>query len=310
MEKNVDEPKSRKQRARSERQLPIEPWSVLSFPGCYLSHLSRSTLVAVSFFSLLVITRSVATAGQNDYLPKSGQPGKDVVWVPSPAAMVEKLLNMAQVTPQDYVIDLGSGDGRSVIAAAKRGARAHGIEYDAGLVAVSKREAAKSGLSDKATFQQGDVFASDFSKATVIFLFLTPEMNIRLRPRLLDLKAGTRIVGNTFGIGDWNADETSMITENCERFCTARLWIVPARVAGTWGIGERKMLLKQNYQTFSGVLKDVNGAIPIAGRLRGENIFFGGGKTRYTGRVAGHVIEGIERTAGKDRPFKAAWIAN
>jgi len=224
--------------------------------------------------------------------------------------MVDRLLNMAQVTSQDYVIDLGSGDGRSVIAAAKRGARAHGIEYDAGLVAASKREAAKSGLSDKATFQQGDVFASDFSKATVIFLFLTPEMNIRLRPRLLELKAGTRIVANTFGIGDWNADETSMIADNCERFCTARLWIVPARIAGSWEIGERKMLLKQNYQTFSGALKDINGAIPIAGRLRGENIFFGGGKARFTGRVAGHVIEGIERTAGKDRPFKAAWVGN
>jgi hypothetical protein len=274
-----------------------------------IDSLRHQRFIALSFLSLLVITRSVAAAGQSEYLPKSGQPGKDVVWVPSPAAMIEKLLNMAQVTPQDYVIDLGSGDGRSVIAAAKRGARAHGIEYDAGLVAVSKREAAKSGLSE-ATFQQGDVFASDFSKATVIFLFLTPEMNIRLRPRLLDLKAGPRIVANTFGIGDWNADETSMITENCERFCTARLWIVPARVAGTWGIGERKMLLKQNYQTFSGVLKDVNGAIPIAGRLRGGNVFFGGGKTQFTGRVAGHVIDGIERTAGKDRPFKAAWIGN
>lgn len=270
--------------------------------------LRHRRFIALSFLSLLVISRSVAPAGEDQ--PKSGQLGKDVVWVPSPTAMVEKLLDMAQVTRQDYVIDLGSGDGRSVIAAAKRGARAHGIEYDAGLVAASKREAAKSGLSDKATFQQGDVFASDFSKATVIFLFLTPEMNIRLRPRLLDLKPGTRIVANTFGIGDWNADETSMIADNCERFCTARLWIVPARIAGTWEIGERKMLLKQNYQTFSGVLKDINGAIPIAGRLRGENIFFGGGKTRFTGRAAGHVIEGIERTAGKDHPFKAAWIGN
>jgi methyltransferase family protein len=264
--------------------------------------------IALSFLSLLVISRSVALASEDQ--PKSGQLGKDVVWVPSPTVMVEKLLNMAQVTRQDYVIDLGSGDGRSVIAAAKRGARAHGIEYDAGLVAVSKREAAKSGLSDKATFQQGDVFASDFSNATVIFLFLTPEMNIRLRPRLLDLKPGTRIVANTFGIGDWNADETSMIADNCERFCTARLWIVPARVAGTWQMGERKMSLKQNYQTFSGVLKAANGITPIAGRLRGERIFFGGSKTQFTGRVAGQVIDGIERTEGKDRPFKATRTGN
>jgi hypothetical protein len=253
---------------------------------------------------------SLAHAAQTDYQPKSGQPGKDVVWVATPAPMVEKLLDMARVTPQDYLFDLGSGDGRGVIGAAKRGARAHGIEYDAGLVELSKRDAAKNGVSDKATFTKGDVFESDFSKATVIFLFLTPEMNIRLRPKLLSLKPGTRIVANTFGIGDWNADETSVIPENCERWCTARLWIVPARVAGTWEMGERKMLLKQNYQTFSGVLKGANRAIPIAGRLRGENIFFGGGKTQFTGRVAGHAIDGIERTAGKDRQFKAARIGN
>ncbi len=173
--------------------------------------------------------------------------------------MVEKLLDMARVTPQDYVIDLGSGDGRSVIAAAKRGARAHGIEYDAGLVEVSKREAAKNGVSDKASFAQGDVFASDFSKATVIFLFLTPEMNIRLRPQLLNLKPGTRIVANTFGIGDWNADETSVIPENCERWCTARLWVVPAKVTGTWKMADEHMTLKQTYQTFSGALKAATG---------------------------------------------------
>jgi hypothetical protein len=221
--------------------------------------------------------------------------------------MVEKLLDMAGVTPQDYVIDLGSGDGRTVIAAAKRGARAHGIEYDAGLVEVSRRAAAKNGVSDKASFAQGDVFASDFSRATVIVLFLTPEMNIRLRPKLLNLKPGTRIVANTFGIGDWNADETSIIAENCERWCTARLWVVPAKVAGNWKMVDGELMLKQNYQTFSGALKGVNGAtISIAGRLRGENIFFSIGKTQFTGRVAGRVIEGIERTAGKDSPFRAS----
>ncbi|MGH7854575.1 MAG: class I SAM-dependent methyltransferase [Candidatus Binatia bacterium] len=259
--------------------------------------------------SLLVISHGVAPASQNDYQPKSGQRGKDVVWVPSPASMVEKLLDMAGVTPQDYVIDLGSGDGRSVIAAAKRGARAHGIEYDAGLVEVSKREAAKNGVSNKASFARGDVFESDFSKATVIVLFLTPEMNIRLRPKLLNLKPGTRIVANTFGIGDWNADETSIIPENCERWCTARLWVVPAKVSGTWKMAYGDLTLKQTYQTFSGALKGNNGSTTsIAGRLRGENIFFNIGKTQFTGRVAGNVIEGIERTAGKDTQFRATRI--
>ena len=224
--------------------------------------------------------------------------------------MVEKLLDMARLTPQDYVIDLGSGDGRTVIAAAKRGARAHGIEYDAGLVEVSKRAAAKSGLSDKATFAKADVFASDFSKATVIVLFLTPEMNIQLKPKLLGLKPGTRIVANTFGIGDWNADETSVIPGQCERWCTARLWIVPAKIAGTWKIADGELMLKQTHQTFSGTLKVADGTTSVAGRLRGDNIFFASGKTQFTGRVAGNVIDGIERTAGKDRHFKAARIGN
>ena len=271
----------------------------------------RQTLGALSLLSLLVISCCLAQAGQSDSQPKSGQPGKDVVWVPTPMSMVEKLLDMAGVTPQDYVIDLGSGDGRNVIAAAKRGARAHGIEYDAGLVEVSKREAAKNGLSDKATFAQADVFASDFSKATVILLFLTHEMNIRLRPKLLNLKPGTRIVANTFGIGDWNADETSVIPENCERLCTARLWVVPAKVTGTWKLADGELTLKQTYQTFSGALKASNGSTTsIAGRLRGENIFFSVGKTQFTGRVAGNVMEGFERTAGKDAQFRATRKGN
>jgi hypothetical protein len=265
--------------------------------------------LVVPLFWLLTVG-PVAFAGQGEHQPKSGQPGKDVVWVPSPAAMVEALLDLAQVTPQDYVIDLGSGDGRSVIAAAKRGARAHSIEYDAGLVEVSKRNAAKDGVSDRATFAKADVFASDFSKASVIVLFLTPEMNIRLRPKLLSLKPGTRIVANTFGIGDWNADKISAIPNNCERWCTARLWIVPAKVAGTWKVADGELMLKQTYQTFSGALKGTHGVTPIAGRLRGENIFFAGGKTRFTGRVAGNVIEGIARTAGRDTPFHASRIGS
>jgi hypothetical protein len=270
--------------------------------------LSCRRSVVVPLFWLIIIGPAFARAGQSEYLPKSGQAGKDVVWVPSPTAMVEKLLDMARVTPQDYVIDLGSGDGRSVIAAAKRGVRAHGIEYDADLVEVSKRAAAKNGLSHRATFAKADVFESDFSKATVIVLFLTPEMNIRLRSKLLSLKPGTRIVANTFGIGDWNADETSVISDNCERWCIARLWIVPAKVAGTWKMADGEWILKQTYQTFSGTRKGVHGATAVAGRLRGDDIFFANRKTQFTGRVAGNVIAGIARTAGKDTPFRASRI--
>lgn len=249
-------------------------------------------------------------AAQSEYTPKSGQPGKDIVWVPSPTAMVEKLLDMAAVTSQDYVVDLGSGDGRNVIAAAKRGARAHGIEYDADLVELSKRQAVKEGVGDKTTFEKADIFLADFSKATVIVLFLTPEMNIRLRPKLLDLKPGARIVANTFAIGDWNADQTSVVTADCERWCTARLWIVPAKVAGRWRLPQGELALKQTYQTFSGTMTGPRGATPVVGRLRGENIFFAAGKTRFTGRVAGDVIDGLARESGKDSEFRASRIGN
>ena len=183
--------------------------------------MSRQAFAIAVFFTVVNFAPLHAQTPHNEYTPKSGQPGKDIVWMPSPTVMVEKLLDMARVTRDDYVIDLGSGDGRNVIAAAKRGARAHGIEYDAELVEFSKRAAAKAGVADKATFEKADIFASDFSKATVIVLFLTPEMNIRLRPKLLALKPGARIVANTFAIGDWNADQSATAVDNCERWCTA-----------------------------------------------------------------------------------------
>jgi Methyltransferase domain len=270
----------------------------------------RSALLVIFLLLLPLVRAAPLSASESDYTPKSGQPGKDVVWVPSPMTMVEKLLDMAAVTTQDYVIDLGSGDGRTVIAAAKRGARAHGIEYDSALVDLSKRNAAKEGMSDKATFEKADVFVADFSKATVVTLFLTPEMNIRLRPRLLDLKPGTRIVANTFGIGDWNADRISTITGNCERWCIARLWIVPAKVGGKWQLPQGDLTIKQIYQTFSGTMAGRSGTVRVAGRLRGDEIFFAGGKTRFTGRVNGDVIEGFAREAGKDSEFRARRTGN
>jgi len=247
----------------------------------------------------------LSTPQAADYSPKSGQPGKDVVWVGNPDVMVQKMLDIAGVTASDYVFDLGSGAGRNVIAAAKRGARAHGIEYDADLVAFSKRAAAKERVSDKATFEQGDVFVADFTKATVVVLFLTPEMNIRLRPRLLNLKAGTRVVANTFAIGDWNPDQIHNVTENCERFCSARLWFVPARVNGTWQLPAGELVLQQTYQSFSGALKNGADKFPVSGRLRGEQITFHAGKTQYTARVDGDVMEGFARTAGVDDKFRA-----
>jgi SAM-dependent methyltransferase len=245
------------------------------------------------------------SAAQTDYQPKSGQPGKDVVWVGNPPAMVEAMLDLAVVTPSDYVVDLGSGDGRNVIAAAKRGARAHGIEYNEDLVAFSKRLAAKEGVGGKATFERGDVFVVDFSKATVVVLFLTPEMNIRLRPKLLSLKPGARVVANTFAIGDWNPDAVSNPVANCEKFCTARLWIVPARVAGRWKLPQGEMAVKQSYQSFSGSLDSGQDSLPVKGRVRGDQIHFSSGKTQFTARVEGNAMEGFARTDGVDSKFRA-----
>jgi precorrin-6B methylase 2 len=270
----------------------------------------RRKVLGLALFSLIANLSAERHASPEEYAPKSGQPGKDVVWVPNPSSMVEKLLDMAAVTPQDYVIDLGSGDGRNVIAAAKRGARAHGIEYDRDLVELSKRNAAKEGVGDKATFEKADIFESDFSKATVVVLFLTPEMNIRLRPKLLDLKPGTRIVANTFSIGDWNADQTSIATTGCERWCTARLWFVPAKVAGRWRSPRGELIFKQTYQTFAGTLNGLKGSVPVAGRLRGDSIFFAAGKARFTGRVNGDTIEGLARESGKDSEFRAKRTGN
>lgn len=265
-----------------------------------LSHIVQ-LLVFLSFGAA-----SEFAAAQGDYAPKSGQLGKDVVWVGNPEPMVQKMLDMAGVTTSDYVVDLGSGDGRNVIAAAKRGARAHGIEYNEDLVDYAKRQAAKAGVADKASFEHGDVFLADFSKATVVMLFLTPEMNRRLRPKLLNLKAGARVVANTFAIGDWNPDQIDTVESGCEKFCTARLWIVPARVAGIWSMPQGELTLRQAYQSFSGSLKSPDGnKTPVAGRLRGDQINFRAGKTQFTGRVDGETIDGFARTAGVDSKFRA-----
>ena len=183
----------------------------------------------------VVIALCLALAGgQNraladeSYRPKIGQAGKDVIWVPTPQKLVEVMLDMANVTPADFVIDLGSGDGNIVIAAAQRGARAHGIEYNPDLVEFARCAAAKAGVSDRATFEHADIFASDFSQATVVTLFLTPKLNMDLRPKILDLTPGTRVVSYNFGMGDWKPDLTRTLEGDTSGLNTAHLWIVPA----------------------------------------------------------------------------------
>ena len=226
-----------------------------------------------------------------DYQPSVGQEGKDVIWVPTPQALVDKMLDLAKVTPKDNVIDLGSGDGRTVITAAKRGAHALGIEYNPDMVELSKRNAAKEGVSDRASFVKADLFESDFSQAQVISMFLLSSINLKLRPKILDLKPGTRIVSNTFDMGDWKPDESATIP-NCNSWCTAHLWIVPAKAEGIWKLPQGELTLKQNFQMISGTLKNGNVVAPINGKLNGERISFTAGNASYTGRVNGDSMEG------------------
>src|ERR1043166_6253939 len=232
-------------------------------------------LLALSLIVSAAAVTAQAPSATAPFEPHVGQAGKDVVWVPTSQALVNKMLDMAKVTPQDYVIDLGSGDGRTVIAAAKRGARALGIEYNPEMVELSKRNAASAGVTDKATFTKAHLYESDFSKATVITMFLLPEINLKLRPKILDLKLCTRIVSNTFTMGDWAADETSSASEEgSEYYRTALLWIVPAKVEGTWKLAQGEVSLQQNFQMVSGTLKAGNKISPVTGKVRGNDITF------------------------------------
>ena len=249
--------------------------------------------------SLSLVATSGYSQAAKDYSPEVGQAGKDVVWVPTPDTLVETMLDMAKVTAKDYVIALGSGDGRTVITAAKRGATAHGIEYNPEMVELSKRNAAAAGVSEKATFAKADLFESDFSKADVITMFLLPSINLKLRPKILDLKPGTRIVSNSFDMAEWKPDQTHQV-QGCTSWCTAHLWIVPAKVGGTWKMGDAELNLKQTFQMISGTVKRGNVIAPITnGKMHGDHIVFTAGEAQYSGTLKGNTIEGTTKSGAK-----------
>jgi precorrin-6B methylase 2 len=238
-------------------------------------------------------------------------PGKDVVWVPTAQEVAQRMLELAKITPQDFVIDLGSGDGRLVIAAAKRGARALGVEYNPDLVTLSRQRAAEQGVADRAEFIQGDLFEADLSRATVITLFLMPQVNLKLRPKILDLKPGTRVVANTFGMGEWKEDQIFTVkdAQKCSLHCAALLWIVPAKVEGAWRSREGVVTFTQEFQMVSGSVKSDTDSRPIRdGRLTGDQISFSAGNAKYVGRVRGKTIEGKCLSEGRTTEWSAARI--
>ncbi|HKT78821.1 MAG TPA: class I SAM-dependent methyltransferase [Vicinamibacterales bacterium] len=242
------------------------------------------------------------TQTQAPFEPKVGQAGKDVIWVPTPQNLVDKMLDLAKLTPQDMLMDLGSGDGRTVITAAKRGARAVGIEYEPEMVALSQRNAAAAGVSDKASFRKADLFQTDLSQATVITMFLLPQINLDLRPKILDLKPGTRIVSNTFTMGEWEEDEKATVTGDCGSWCTALLWIVPAKVQGTWRLPQGELKLTQTFQKLTGTL----GTTPITdAKMMGDRITFTAGTQRYTGRVARNTMDGTVTAGSTSNQWRA-----
>jgi SAM-dependent methyltransferase len=229
------------------------------------------------------------------YAPRMGQQGKDVVWIPSPNETVQMMLDLARVTPNDFVIDLGSGDGRNVIAAAKRGARALGVEYNPDLVALSRNNAAAEGVADKAMFIHGDMFEADISKASVLVLFLIPDNLSKLASKFYNLKAGTRIVSNTYEIGGgWDPDDSERLPL-CASWCGAHLYIVPAKVAGTWRFPDAELTLEQSFQTVWGTYQTNGVSVPVNGLLRGEEIIFSVNAVEYSGRVTGDAMKGVAK---------------
>ncbi len=248
-----------------------------------------------------VLAAQVATT-QKPFEPKVGQAGKDVVWVPTPQATVDAMLDMATLTKNDFLVDLGSGDGITVITAARRGARAMGVEFNPDMVALAQKRAAEAGMSARATFVQGDFFKTDFSQANVLTMFLLPSLNEQLRPTILNMKPGTRVVTNTFRMGsgedEWLPEDEKRV-DPCETsWCTAILYVVPAKVNGAWKMGASTLTLTQKFQMLSGTMGT---AAITEGKMLGYDITFTVADTKYSGRVSedGRTIQGTNWSASR-----------
>ncbi len=247
------------------------------------------------------------------YEPQVGQAGKDVIWVPTPDEVVDRMLRMAQVTPNDYVIDLGAGNGKIAIAAAKNfGARSLGIEYNPDMAKHAQGNVEKAGVANRARVVQGDIFQSDFTQATVITMYLLPALNLKLRPQILNMKPGTRVVSHSFTMDDWEADEISSYDGR-----RAYFWLVPANVMGTWALdaGGTKLdvSLEQRFQKLEGQVSlaaQMQAGLRDA-RVAGFRIGFAyvdntGVRRDFTGTVSGNRMEGSFRA---DNGTEGRWSA-
>jgi SAM-dependent methyltransferase len=264
-------------------------------PGMCASSWRRRVFVPVIGVMLLASPRASAQTQPQPpqrYEPQVGQAGRDVVWVPTPEALVEKMLDMAKVTKDDLVMDLGSGDGRNIIAAAKRGARAIGVEYNPDMVRLSRQLADEAGVGARASFIEGDMFTADISKATVMALFLLPTNLEKLRDTFLALRPGTRMVLNTFAVPEWEPDAQETIGGDCVSWCTSLLYYVPAKVDGRWQTSRGELTLKQTYQMVTGTLTEGGRSTPVTGRLRGAEIELTVAGEPVKGTVTGDRLDG------------------
>ena len=275
-----------------------------------MNAISRRHLLAAA-----TLTPLVAWAQAQPYVPKVGQGGKDVIWAPTPDAMVDRMLLLAGLKPSDFVIDLGAGDGKIVIAAARAGARGLGIEYNAELVALAQQRAQAAGVAERARFEQADIFQSDFSRASIVTLYLLPGLNLRLRHRLLALTPGTRVVSHSFDMGDWRPDEVTNAGG-----ATAFMWLVPANFGGEWALrfpfaggAESRALLEidQRFQQIGGVavFRDFTASLrqPL---LAGDRVRFAltdaeGRLREFDGRIAGRELIGTVTQGDARVPFSA-----
>ncbi|MFN8955040.1 MAG: SAM-dependent methyltransferase [Burkholderiales bacterium] len=256
-------------------------------------------ILLTSWLNLACSSTAAPATGASAYEPVRGQAGKDVIWIPTPEGLIDKMLTAAKVSDQDKLFDLGAGDGIIAITAARKyGAQAVGIEYNPDMAQFARRKVAEAGMTDKVRIITGDIFQEDFSSATVVTLYLIPHLNLKLRPILLKMKPGTRVVSHAFTMGEWEPDET-MSHQHSQAF----FWVVPAQIEGAWVMtglegGPMRMSLSQTFQNIGGILTRGGQTHAMVGaRLRGDEVKFqfitqDRKVHAFSGRVEGRRITG------------------